>query len=164
MSTIYRAWRASFVRRWHSNPDMCHTVDPISGHQLRVALLALSLRPDLSRAALIHAITHDQGEVATGDLPHDAKVANPELRSIVEMVETAERTAQRWDSAPLPDGEGELLKLCDWLDAYMWVLRHRPRLTHRKDWRDQYTTMTNRAGALGVSEEVKALLDEAERF
>jgi hypothetical protein len=26
---MIRAWLATFVRRWHTNPDLCHTVDPI---------------------------------------------------------------------------------------------------------------------------------------
>ena len=37
MTNINSIFRAGFVRRWHSNPDLCHTADRIDGHSARVA-------------------------------------------------------------------------------------------------------------------------------
>jgi hypothetical protein len=36
--TIQSQFRASFVRRWHTNPDLAQTVDTLAGHGERAAL------------------------------------------------------------------------------------------------------------------------------
>ena len=52
MNPTLRAWLASATRRWHTNPDLCDTHDPVAAHQGRVALLLLSIYPDASRTLL----------------------------------------------------------------------------------------------------------------
>ena len=36
--TLNTQFRASFVRRWHTNPDLVQTVDTLAGHGERAAL------------------------------------------------------------------------------------------------------------------------------
>ena len=158
MSKTLRAWRASFTRRWHTNADLCDTLDYDAGHQGRVALLVLSLFPDASRTLLCHAITHDQGEVAVGDISYDAKKAHPELHGIVDVVEGRERRAQGFDFANLTEKEHRAFKLCDHLDAWLWMMRHARYLVSREDWAEQYQHMLREADWLGVQPEVFALL------
>ena len=73
--TLNTQFRASFVRRWHTNPDLAQTVDTLAGHGGRVARIILNLWPDASKALLQWALVHDDGESVVGDVPAPAKGA-----------------------------------------------------------------------------------------
>ncbi len=60
--TLNTQFRASFVRRWHTNPDLAQTVDTLAGHGGRVARIIIKLWPDSSVALLHWALVHDDGE------------------------------------------------------------------------------------------------------
>lgn len=158
MSKTLRAWRASFTRRWHTNFDLCDTNDTDAGHQGRVALLVLSLFPDASRTLLCHAITHDQGEVAVGDISYDAKRQYPKLAEISAAAEADEIKAQGFSFSPLTDKEKRILKLCDHLDAWLWMMRHARHLAKRSDWSAQQKMIVAEAISLGSGPEVRALV------
>ena len=162
MSKTLRAWNASHVRRWHSNPSLCDTNDTDAGHQGRVALLVLSLFPDASRTLLCHAITHDQGEVAVGDISYDAK---RRFRAVAEMcaeAEAAEIAAQGFALEELTEREMRILKLCDRLDAWLWMQRHARHLAKRADWPAQQKMFVAEAISLGAGLEVRALVSAEE--
>lgn len=162
MSKTLRAWRASFTRRWHSNPDLCDTLDYDAGHQGRVALLVLSLFPDASRALLCHAITHDQGEVAVGDISRPAKRNFPVLAEISAEAEAAEILEQGFRFPNLTEREGRILKLCDLLDAWLWMQRHARHLAKNAPWQAQLNHMLAEAVSLGSGPEVRALVSAEE--
>ena len=162
MSKTLRAWRASTVRRWHTNPDLVDTNDSDAGHQGRVALLVLSLFPEASRALLCHAITHDQGEAAVGDISYDAKRRNPELHGMLDVLEGRERREQGFDFANLTDKDHRILKLCDHLDAWLWMMRHARHLAKRADWSAQLKSIVAEAISLGSGPEVRALVSAEE--
>ena len=162
MSNAHRAWRASFTRRWHTNPDLCDTLDYDCGHQGRVALLILSIFPDASRTLLAHAITHDQGEAAVGDISYDAKRKHAELAEILDGAEDTEIEAQGFFIAPLTQREHRMLKLCDHLDAWLWMMRHARHLAKREDWIEQKGHMLSEATWLAVWTEVMWLVDAEE--
>lgn len=157
MNTTYRAWRAGFIRRWHTNFDLCDTVDCDAGHQGRVAILVLSIFPKASRELLIAALTHDQGEAAVGDLSYDAKRANPALAKMVHELESVEISVQGLPDLVLGNYGLKALKLCDSLDAWLWMLRHKPHLVTRSDWLKQLDDMRTQADQLGVTDQVSAL-------
>ena len=158
MSKTLRAWRASHVRRWHSSPDLCDTVDTDAAHQGRVALLVLSLFPDASRTLLCHAITHDQGEVAVGDISYEAKRRVPTLAEIAAEEEAREIKKQGFALSALGDKEKRILKLCDHLDAWLWMMRHARHLAKRLDWAAQLKMIVAEAISLGAGPEVRALV------
>ncbi len=159
MNKTHRAWRASFTRRWHTNADLCDTLDYVSGHQGRVALLVLSLFPQATRTLLCHAITPDQGEAAVGDISYDAKKLYPEMARMSANAEALELVRQDFASFPnLTEMETRMLKLCDHLDAWLWMTRHARHLAGRKDWREQKEHMLAEAHWLGVGPEVRALV------
>ncbi len=158
MNKTLRAWRASFTRRWHTNPDLCDTHDTDAGHQGRVALLVLSLFPQASRALICHAITHDQGEAAVGDISWDAKRANVDVAQACLQIEAAEIKAQGLSFPNLTETERRILKLCDHLDAWLWMMRHARYLCDRDDWAGQRQHMLAEALWLGVGPEVDALI------
>lgn len=161
MNPTYRAWQAGFVRRWHGNYDLCDTVDYDAGHQGRVFILVLRLFPLASRALLVHAGTHDQGEVAVGDVSYMVKIANPELRPVLDGLEAAEIAAQGLPQPDISPIEEKRLKLCDWLDAWLWMLRHKPSLAVREDWSAQLAATLEMAESLGVKDEVTRLAEAA---
>lgn len=70
---MLKQWYATFTRRWHTSPHLSHTVDPVGYHSGRMAVLALTLFHDCSRALLAAIAAHDLGESVTGDVPFDAK-------------------------------------------------------------------------------------------
>lgn len=161
MSATYRAWQAGLVRRWHTNFDLCDTVDYDSGHQGRVAVLILKLFPEASRALLIAAVTHDQGEVAAGDVSYDAKKACPEFGAMAAALEAAEIERQGLPQPDMTPDERKALKLCDWLDSWLWMLRHKPALAMRADWTSQFAATLDMAEALGVKDRVLRLASAA---
>lgn len=162
MSKTLRAWNASHVRRWHSNPSLCDTNDTDAAHQGRVALLVLSLFPEASRTLLCHAITHDQGEVAVGDISYDAKRANPALAMACSGLEVEEISLQGLCFPSLTEKEHRALKLCDHLDAWLWMMRHARYLNTRADWQAQQKHMLEEAEWLGSGPEVRALVSAEE--
>jgi len=162
MNQTLRAWRASSVRRWHTNPDLCDTHDPIAAHQGRVALLVLSLYPDASRTLLAHAITHDQGEAGSCDCSYGAKAANPVLAGLLHRLEGDEITAQGFNLPNLTPTEEKILKVCDWLDAWLWMMKHTPKLAERNDWMGQWTSIMRLAEEVDLYEPVSDLLGAAE--
>lgn len=161
MNTVRRIWRASFTHRWHKNYDLCDTRDPVYGHQGRVALLVLGLFPNASRRLLIAAITHDQGECKAGDAPYDLKKEYPEYAEFLRTIEADEMYDQGLDYKPdLTPDETSALKMCDWLDSWLWMMRHARHLFARADWQAQLRETKRLAEKLGVGTEVDELIAE----
>lgn len=162
MNTAYRAWRAGFVRRWHTNFDLCDTVDYDAGHQGRVVILILSFFPEAaSRNLLIRAVTHDQGEVAVGDVASPAKNAQPLFRQFLHDLEGKEILRQMLPQPELTEFEQTILRLFDWLDAWLWMTRHKPHLATQDDWLKELTTATELAKTLEVEWSFRDLIHAA---
>jgi len=121
---ILKVWNATHVMRWHVNPKMNHTRDMISGHSQRLVLLALKLHPQLSREAIIFGLTHDIGESEVGDFAYPLKLAQPKLADVLATMEANAAEALGFPFPELVEFEAKLIKLCDWLDAYLWVNLH----------------------------------------
>jgi hypothetical protein len=156
---ILDKWNACAVRRWHTNPHLCDTADRIDGHSTRVALIALALRPSLTREALIYAITHDLGEHAVGDLASPAKRANPEFAKAAAELESVARYGFGFDhSVHLDPYDLAAIELADRLDAWLWMCRHNPGLRLRADWVEAIEGALDAAEDLGVRLHVSALV------
>lgn len=156
-SKSLRAWRASFTRRWHQNYDLCDTVDPIGFHQGRVALLMLTLFPDCSRELLKAAVTHDQGEVRSGDVSYVTKLELGDDYAPLHDLECHEMARQGFD-LNLTKSEVAKLKLCDYLDAWLWMMRHKPSLKDQKDWMRQRANIIQLSVRCGVEDEVREIV------
>lgn len=162
MNPILKAWNASFVRRWHTHPQLCDSVDYDSGHQQRVALLMLSFWPDSSRDALVAAILHDQGEADAGDMAHPAKKRHPEIRHLLHEVEMDSISAQGFDFPELSDVEKARLSFCDLLDSYIWMLRHKPKLSKKDEWVKQLNKLFHDSWRLCIPWEYDELMNSVE--
>lgn len=166
METLHNTWRATFVRRWHSNVDMNHVEDYISAHSARMATLVLRLWPNCRKEFLAAIITHDIGERRVGDFPYDFKQANPNLAGQIGAMEDNARfdyMGQDWIK-DLTDGEHKMLKLVDRLDSHLLVLMRNPKLAMTKPWQEQLQRDYDAAQGLGVYAEVKNMIEDAERM
>jgi hypothetical protein len=70
--------------------------------------------------------------------------------------------AQGFDIPNLTDREKRMLKLCDHLDAWLWMMRHARHLAKREDWIEQKDHMLSEATWLAVWTEVMWLVDAEE--
>ena len=156
MSEVLNIWRAGRVMRWHVNPHLCETRDPDDGHAARVTLMALSLMPDMSREGIIHALTHDLGEHAAGDMSYMVKVKKPNVAAEIADMERDAITALGFNPQQLNQDEASIIKVCDWLDAGFWMAHHVPHLRNRQDWIDQKANTEGVAKGLGVWPQVEA--------
>ena len=143
-------WRATFVRRWHRNPDLADTNDPISGHSARVALLLLNYWPMSSVFAITHALTHDLGEAYAGDVPATIKSDHPELAKELEKVEALGAKMMGIENPNCTAIEVAQVNFCDKLDAYLWMRHHRPQLAGTPDWQASREWLLSEADRLGV--------------
>lgn len=162
MNRILEAWQSSFTRRWHNNFDLANSQDPISGHQGRVAVLMLQLCPEASRNALIAALTHDLGEGSYGDMAYDLKRAEPDMAKKLSDLEADKLDDLGIGSPPLTQHEESLLKMCDWLDAWLWMMSHARHLHRREDWQAQLGGTLRLACETGVHDVVAGLVCAAE--
>ena len=127
---MMQKYYATMVRRWHANPHMSDTVDPVGYHGGRMAVLCLHFWPDCDRNLLAACITHDLGEFASGDIPYGGDKT------------TANAVADKWSldndlSHHYLLGDARLHFL-DRLDAYLWARHHKPHVVAtEKDWQDQ---------------------------
>lgn len=153
MTTPYEIERAGRVRRWHSNPDMCHVVDTVAEHSGRMARLLILLHSGPSMRLLRAALTHDDGEAlpGPGDVSGCVKSGNPKLAELLAAME-AEARFDLWGMDPELTGSETLwLKYVDRLDAYMMVERHRPDILGRDGWPEAQQWLQDTADVLGVS-------------
>ena len=117
-------WHSSFVKRWHNHPELSNTNDVISGHQQRVSMILLRLKPDVSKNTLVKALVHDLGEADTGDMPWPFKQRNPEIASLLSIKEDEYIKLLGFDIKKLDKTESGVLKLSDKMDAVFWEVQH----------------------------------------
>ena len=161
MNNILKAWSGSFTRRWHNQPQLCETNDPISGHQQRCTMLLLLFWSDASRESIIDTLIHDQGETDSGDMPHQTKQKNPEIRSMLEIVESDSIIAQGFENITLTPTELRRRKFVDLLDSYLWMLSHKPIMSKTEPWRIQLSQLYHEAEALGIENKYDSFIKEA---
>lgn len=135
MQEIYDKWNAGFTRRWHCHALLRDTVDPTDGHSARVIKLALMMKEDLSREAILFALTHDDSEIDLGDLSGWAKRDNPELKEAYESAEAQNMKRLGINHPDLNDDEAAIIRCADKMDAHLWAMHHYPDLANRQDWK-----------------------------
>jgi hypothetical protein len=158
---ILAIFRAGFVRRWHTNPDLGHTCDRIDGHSARVARIILALHPEPTLSLIRAALIHDDGESVVGDIPYPAKIGR-----LGTEYRAAEGKAERaiWGDAPMLSGDDlAWLKFADRLDAYMWAAHHAPHVMGRDGWPGAHGAIKQAAADLldgGSFTDLMSSLDE----
>jgi len=160
-------FRAGCVLRWHTNPDLATTGDRIDGHSARVARILIALHPSPSVSLLCHALIHDDGESAVGDVPAPAKDSTPGLAEWLEVAEEVERR-RLWSgaagmdgSAGLTDSERMWLRFADRLDAFQWAAHHAPCALNGDGWPHARDWLVETAIVLGCQDAVVRALRRA---
>jgi hypothetical protein len=128
-----------------------------------VARIVLALWPDDCARLVFAALTHDDGESLTGDLPWDfkellRKTAPPILAEIDEF--EASWVLRIWDfrSEVLGKRDRRRLKLADRLDAYMWAKHKAPSVLAQPSWREAADWIRAEADRLNVLDQVKPVI------
>ena len=105
---------AGDVRRYHTWP--VHHQQTIAHHSWNVARILLEIWPDAPRSAIVYAITHDLGEVGTGDIPFPIKRENPDLKAIMDRLEHAVVEGLGLEIPELDPQWTTAMKICDLLE------------------------------------------------
>lgn len=151
MVDLNEVFLAGLVHRWHTNPHLAHTHDRLDGHAGRVARILLAMHPDPSVALLRAALTHDDGESVSGDIPGPTKRAHPEYAGAAEVLERAE-IERLWgrDGDDLTPCALRWLCFADRLDAYQWAAHFAPQRIWDDGWPESRAWLMSEARALGV--------------
>lgn len=147
MTDITAIFRAGLTHRWHANPFLASSCDRLDGHQGRVARLCLAIWPDASRDLIIAALTHDDGESVTGDIPAIRAKSQDQNNA-----EEAERIKLWWNTRlpRLSDDDERRLRFCDKLDAVMWMMHHAPQCKEYYGWPEAIQSLNKKAKDLGL--------------
>lgn len=164
MNNILKAWNAGFVRRWHTQPELCDTIDYDSGHQHRCTVLLLLFWPDAPDWLVIATIIHDQGECDAGDMAGPAKTKHPEISTLLQIIESESIKQQGFSHRELTAEEKRRVKFVDYLDSYIWMLRHKSSMSRKVEWKKQLKELYEMADNLSVSEKFSEFMDSANKF
>lgn len=153
-----KLYRSGMVQRYHSNPDLARFGQTNAAHQWGVAALILKLHPHPSRDLIVAALLHDVGELDTGDLASPFKRKYPEIaesHSAVEYVHRDETIGQPFPN--LDDTETDWLRMCDSLEAFLFVKNHRPGILDSYGWPESLQEIHEIARRLNVYHKVAML-------
>ena len=135
MTTTKKIFRAGRVRRWHANPDLADTDDRIDGHSGRVARIILLLHPNPSIELMRMPLTHDDGESVTGDIPALFKRKMPDDVLDYFLIKEHQTRHDLFGLTPYSEpNDVKWLKLADLIDAYQWMMHHKPHLQDGNGW------------------------------
>jgi hypothetical protein len=150
--TIKTLWGSGFVNRWHSHPDarLRNAQDTTAAHAQRVAILLAGLF-DVGLLDVLDALLHDAPECFTGDAPSTPK------RAGLLSTDKAETAWWRAVGVRAPAG-GDMLRLCDHIDATLFVLMHAPEVLLSDGWAAMLAGDLALAEKLGVRAAVEALI------
>ena len=119
--------QAGMVQRWHTNPWLAASGDRADGHAARVARIILFLHPAPSADLIGAALTHDDGEIAVGDMKATLKDARPDIADALAQIEDAHARMiwGQWPPRPgdLSPKDRDWLHFADRLDAWLWAQR-----------------------------------------
>jgi len=157
-----RLYLSSFVRRWHTDAKLAPALQSNGHHQWGVGVLILTLHPNPSRALILAALTHDAGEMLTGDLPYTFKhrYADSAVVGAIGAAEEQARSEMLGFYAPVDEIERAWLVMCDRLESVLYVAVHDPDRLGHEDWKNLRAKIEGWAFLLGVAGPVVALLRE----
>jgi len=96
----------------------------VASHSWGVALILNWLKPDVSKDALLKALTHDVAERRTGDMPAPTKWNNPDLAKALSYVEKGieEELGVAYE---ISEEERELFKQSDMFELLLYCVNQR---------------------------------------
>lgn len=111
---------AGQVLRYHTWP--VHRQQSVGEHSWQIARIMVTIWQDCPRKLLVHAVTHDVGQMA-GDVPHQFKRDNPNMKREMTLTELSVHKSMttRWSlpsPEPLHQYEMDFFKMCEHIE--MW--------------------------------------------
>lgn len=113
LETLLQTLESGGVIRFHACTKM--RKQSLSDHQWKVALIAEYLLSTLSKAGLMHALTHDRLELVTGDIPATLKWEHPEIKEFLNRIEACYENS--YQLSPL---EKIAIKMADILEGMLF--------------------------------------------
>ena len=151
-----------FAQRYATNPDLARHGQTLGHHQWGVATLPLTLFPACRKEVLVEALLHDTGEPGVGcDMAAPAKRRYPEIATALAMAEYVERRQIGTLVEDLTDREHNQVRLCDGLEAYLYVSVVAPWVLASNGWPEMRAGLEQQAWGLDVAAAVIGLLREA---
>jgi hypothetical protein len=88
--------------------------------------IMLAVRPDVSRRLLVHAVTHDVGEMG-GDIPYPGKKNDQVLKDRMEILESQihAKMTEQWGvprRITLDYADHRFFKMCEYIEMWEWGL------------------------------------------
>lgn len=117
---ILKILESGDVQRYHANPGISKQTN--ASHQWRVAMLMMWAFPDTKLSDLYNALVHDCAELITGDLPATLKWSNPEVKDLLDDIESdAEIDMFGCQLLVEPDIKAKI-KICDMLEGMCYCI------------------------------------------
>lgn len=161
MPKLIDIFAAARVTRWHTHPRLSLTHDPLDGHQGRVARIIMALHPAPSAQLLMAALTHDDGEHVTGDMPGHFK---EDFSYGMEWIDEIEQQGREelWGNVHINvSGENaDWLRLADRIDAFMWCGFHAAEELDKPEWKRARAWIHDTSADLGCNAPVGEMLRE----
>lgn len=117
------ARHAGDIKRYHVWPTIQQ--QSVAHHTWNVLRIYIELFGPPSPEITTYIVYHDVGELATGDIPFDAKRANPKLKKVVSEIddEAAKLLSSGWyDSEDLTEKQQDMVKFCDLLEMMEFAI------------------------------------------
>lgn len=113
--------RAMGVKRYHQ--EFTHVEDTVARHSAGVALIVHLIHPNASKELILATLSHDLGEIVTGDIPAPSKRAiSAEAKAALDKMEETALVEMGFPQANDLSKEDHLvLKLADYLEGLCFV-------------------------------------------
>ncbi len=85
MNNLFNMIRGGAIKRYHTLETIGE--QSVASHSWGVAMILQYLEPNVSKEAILRALTHDVAELFTGDIPAPVKWANPDLVEVLKRIE-----------------------------------------------------------------------------
>ena len=85
MNDLFNMIRGGAIKRYHTLETIGE--QSVASHSWGVAMILQYLEPNVSKEAILRALTHDVAELFTGDIPAPVKWANPDLVEVLKRIE-----------------------------------------------------------------------------
>ena len=124
LDNLFEVVRGGTIKRYHTLETIGE--QSVGTHSWGVAIILQYLEPDISKTAIMKALTHDVAELYTGDIPAPVKWDNPELITMLKIIEAnyEEKLDIQYDSV-LGKQEALLFKQADMFELLFFCMRQR---------------------------------------
>ena len=124
--TLLNTLAAGEVTRYHATPGV--DSQTVSQHSWGVTMIYTELCRTISQTVcgmgLLHSLTHDNVELFTGDIPFTMKRDNPEIRTMLSVIESTYACKLIEAEVPRSARVKMLLKLADYVEGMWWCASH----------------------------------------